>query len=252
MADTPLNEISQCNNVQPNEKEIKNFMDRQTAINGFKQLEKISASPGQEFCVIAYFLSDEIKDDGCHGLWYLLGTYPSAKKAKVKAIKTIEKTGIPTIYATRTCSWQEINDRYQPNRIKTVPTDKDGKLRKQHEKEQKKIANQFEREKELQHELEEDMGKESDPTSIEYYIQQWFRIIKTKAAIEKLETELSGYKSTYDEGVSNLQEAYKLNPSHETNWIPRLEDRLPKRGETNILEALKLGREILQKEVLDC
>ena len=242
--------MSDSNTNEAYESACTKLMDRQTAINGFKNIEKISAQPGQDFCVVAYFLSEKIGSDGCHGLWYFLGTYSSAKKAKDKAIKLIEKTGIQTIYATKTCSWQEINDRHQSDRTKMVPIDKEGKLRQQHEKEQREIARKFEQEKQLRYEIQADILKEADPTSIEYYEQQWFRIVKSNAAIVKLQNEIDSFKKTYLESVENINEAYRANPSHEKNWIPHLEEKLTRRGESDLFEALKSGSQDLRSKIL--
>ena len=227
-----------------------NLMDRQTAVNTFKQLEKIKAPSGQEFCVVAYFLSDKIGTDGCHGLWFFLGTYHTEKEAKKRASKIIEKTGIQTIYATRTCSWQEINDQVQSDRTKMVPVDKDSKLRHAYEKEQKRLLEKQEHERQLRKEIEAEISEESDPSSIEYYTQQWFRAIKSKTYIEDLKSQIDSYYKNYEEAVHNLREANKSNPIHEDNWLSSLEEKLIKRDESDLFEALKLGSEKLRNEIL--
>jgi hypothetical protein len=227
-----------------------NFMDRQTAVNGFSQLEKMKAPPAQEYCVIVYFLSDKIGPDGCHGLWFLRGTYSTEKEAKASAVKIIEKTGIQTVYATRTCSWQEINDQVQSDRTKMVPVDKESKLRHAHEKEQKRLSEKQEQERQLRQEIEDEISKESDPNSIEYYTQQWFRAIKSKTYIENLKNEIESHSKNYNEAVNNLQESYKSNPTHEEKWLPTLEEKLERRGELGLFEALKLGSEKLRNEIL--
>ena len=234
----------------PSNNPSKDLLTREAAINGYQQIEKIRAEPGQGFCVVAYFLSNEIGPDGCHGLWYFIGTFSSADQAKDKAIELIEKTGIRSIYAMQTCSWQEINDKFAPDRIKLVPTDKRGKLRQQHEKEYQELSEQYEREKEIREELEEELTRESDSDSLEYYIQQWYRTIKNTALVEKLEADLKEIKNQLEESKDNLHEAYQKNPDHEKNWIPQLEDRLPKRGEEQLLEALKMGADKLREEIL--
>lgn len=228
----------------------KDLMTREAAVNGYIQIEKIRALPGQGFCVVAYFLCDVIATNGCRGMWYFIGTFSSADQAKESATSMIEKTGIRTIYAMDTCSWQEINDKFAPNRIKMVPVDKRGKLRQQHEKEYQELADQYEREKEIREEVEEELTQESDPDSLEYYIQQWFRTIKSAALIEKLEADLREARKQQVESATNLREAYGKNPSHEDNWIPQLEERLPKRGEEQLLEALKNGSDAIRNEIL--
>ncbi len=233
---------------QPDPRKI--LMTREAAINGYIQIEKIRAQPGQGFCVVAYFLCDVIAPNGCHGMWYFIGTFTSADQATESATNLIEKTGIRTIYAMETCSWQEINDKFSPNRIKMVPVDKRGKLRQQHEKEYQELADQYERETEIRKEIEEELTQESDPDSLEYYIQQWFRTIKSTALIEKLESDLREARKQRDESVTNLREAYGKNPSHEDNWIPQLDERLPQRGEEQLLEALKSGSDAIRDEIL--
>lgn len=228
----------------------KNLMTREAAVNGYIEIEKIRAQPGQGFCVVAYFLGTEIAKDGCRGMWYFIGTFPTSDQAIESATSLIEKTGIQSIYAMQTCSWQEINDKFSPDRIKMVPIDKRGKLRQQHEKEYQELAEQYERESEIRKEIEEELTQESDPDSLEYYIQQWFRTIKSASIIEKLEADLKKARKQQDESATNLREAYGKNPSHEDNWIPRLEERLPKRGEEQLLEALKNGSNVIRDEIL--
>lgn len=228
----------------------KELLTREAAINGFLQIEKILPNPGQEFCVVAYFICDQVAKNGSHGMWFFIGTFASADQAREKATEIIEKTGIRTVYAMKTCSWQEINDKFQPDRTQLVPVDKRGKLRQQHEKEYQEMSEQYEREKEIRQEVEDELTKESDVDSLEYYIQQWFRIIKNTATIEKLESELDQIKKQLTESTANLKNAYQRNPGHEGNWIPQLEERLPKRGEEQLLEALKMGSKELRDDIL--
>jgi len=228
----------------------KNLLTREAAINGYTQIEKIHPLPGQEFCVVAYFLSNEIGPDGCHGMWYFIGTFSSAKKANKRAVNIIEKSGIKTVYATKTCTWQEINDKFTPDRIKMVPTDKRGKLRQQHEKEYQGLVENFERDREIREEIEEELTREFDEDSLEYYIQQWFQIIKNTALVEKLESDLKQAKKHQVKCIQNLKAAHAKNPEHENNWIPRLEDRLPKRGEDDLLNALKKGSDLMRPDIL--
>ena len=115
--------------------DIQNKLSRKKAINGFKKIKDIRSRPGQEFCVMAYFLTDKISPEGSRGMWFLVGTFPQPDMAIKEAESLIRKTGINSIYAMQTCDWQEINDVFKPNRIKFVPPDRDNKLEEQHKEE---------------------------------------------------------------------------------------------------------------------
>lgn len=232
------------------ENEIKNILSREKAINSFRLIAKKSAIVGQEFCVIAYFLTNEISKEGSHGMWFLVGVYNRAELAIKEAEKIIKDTGLRSIYAMKTCDWQEINDKFEPDRIKLVPVGRDEKLKKQHLKEYEDKVNEFKKEEEIAKEIDEEQERELQPDQIEYYNRQWFLAIKNKAMVENLKIKLNEVSKSLDTRIENIKKVYQENPQFEDQWLNVLGEKLPKRGEQHILDALIKGHEEMLPSIL--
>ena len=50
--------------------------------------------------------------------------------------------------------------------------------------------------------------------------------------------------------IENIKNTHKVHPEFEDQWIKRLEEKLPKRGEENILLAIKSGYNEMKSDVL--
>ena len=238
----------------PSQKNITEelILSREKAINVFKFLQdNIFPRPGQEFCVITYFLTDEISPEGSRGMWFLIGTYPNDKMAIKKAKSVIQKTGLKSTYAMKTCSWEDINDKFQPNRIFNVPYNLNAKLKKQHQKEYEKLFNQVKKDREINQEISNEKKLELDPETVEYYTHQWYLIIRLESHIEELQKNLKDTKEKLMVRKTNLLLAYEKHPDYEIKWIKQLENRLPKRDEEKLLKFLKEQHEILKKEIFN-
>lgn len=247
-----LDEISESVTVDTpasSDASYKNIITREAAFNSYIEIEKFTARPGQTFCAVAYFLTKEISDEGSRGLWFFLGTFNSIKAVTKYVGKVIERTKIRSVYAMHTCTWQDINSDFKPDRTKMVPIDKESRIRQQHEKEYKSTVKAYEKEKEVSDQIEDECFREGELDSVEYYTRQWYLLIKNTSTVEKLEGDLKQAKKMQHDRITKLKEAYKNHPEHEDNWLKQLEERLPKRGETDLLEALKNGSMLLKPEI---
>lgn len=234
---------------QSRENEIANILSHEKALNGLTRIKKIRPQPGQEFCVIAYFLTSEVSQEGVHGMWFLVGTYPRSDMATERATELIEETGINSIYAMKTCDWQEINDKFTPDRTKIVPIGRDMKLREQHAREYQEQADRFEKDKEISQEIEEEQERELSDDSVEYYTRQWYLAIKNRSAIESMKQQLVDVEKSLDQRVENIRRAHSAHPEHEENWLSILGEKLPKRNEGRLLELLQRGHHEMKDEV---
>ena len=73
---------------QSRENEIANILSQEKGLNGLMRISRIRPQPGQEFCVIAYFLTPEVSPEGVHGMWFMVGTYPRADMATERATES--------------------------------------------------------------------------------------------------------------------------------------------------------------------
>ncbi len=232
------------------EHEVQNLLSREKAINSFKLMAKKKPPTGQEFCVIGYFLTDVISPEGSRGMWFLVGTYPRADMAKKKAISLIEETGINSIYAMKTCEWQDINDKFEPNRIKVVPTGRDARLKEQHLKEYKQTTKEYKREREIAQEMDEEQERELHPDQIEYYTRQWYLAIRNQSTVKQLIQQLQEATDSMNLRIKNIRDVYQQHPEFEDQWLEILAKKLPKRGEDAILKSLQQGHTLMAPSVL--
>lgn len=223
----------------------KNIMAREKAINGFKEIMKIKPQPGQEFCVIAYFILDKnyIEKNGSYGMLFIVGTYPRADMAIEKAEEMIRKTEINSIYAMKTCDFQEINDKYKPNRTKYVPINRDKILEDQHEKEYQEIKEELEKREKIEKDIEKEIEKEKDPTSLEYYTQEWYSTIINKSMIDQMKKKLQEEENQFQLKLKKIKDLDNKNPTHYSKMLPELKKTMIERNEENIYN--KLEKEIL-------
>jgi hypothetical protein len=222
----------------------------QKLINTYKLLEKMEPPDGQEFCIYAYILYSE-KKDGVHGKQIYLGAYPTKKKALSKVQEIIKKTGHDCIYVSETCHWADIDEVIRPDRtIYSDPLSKDEDLERLY---REKILRETEKEEErtlISQELEEQVTKELDSTTVEHYAHNWFNAIKNKASIEYHKQQLKYYEEHYNKRVEKIQKQYQNNPTVEEEWLNIYEQRLKQRKEEDIFIMMKEGHDLLIKDIL--
>jgi len=207
---------------------------------GLRKIKNIIPREGQEWSVIAYVISSEVVD-GFHGLWFLIGTYSKRKKAIKTAEKLINETGIKSIYAMKTCEWNEINEKTITDRTILVEEDVnniDSELLKIQKKEHETLKRKYEDDQILKEELRKTIEYEQTEGTIEHYTRQWYLMIKQYETINFIEKKLEENKNTYKKMIDNIKKLDNNNPSYQENWLNKLTEFLPKRGEEDLLELL--------------
>jgi hypothetical protein len=221
---------------------------RRQAINSYKALAKLKPPAGQEFSVVAYFLADNPKD--VYGFYIPLGNFATKEKAKELVDHIIETTGHRSVYVMKTCSWQELDTQFRPDRTECVPVDQEGKLRRQNNKEQEEERIKLEKRQALEEDIIREKDAETDPTTIEHYTHNWFVAIKNHAAYRHYREQTDRAKASYDKRVRAIREQYTRQPEYDTQWLDRLKTRLQRSGETRIFDAIVKAVGELRRDIL--
>jgi hypothetical protein len=232
------------------EKEI--VLARERYQNGYKLIQKEKAPTGQEFLVVAYMIFDKPNKNGSLGKWFFVRTFSNADKAIEAAQDLIAKTGIGSIYACEVCTWQDIDPQFKPNRIQYVPVDLKHDLIKQHDKDYKKLEQEYEKRQNIQDEIQEEITGESDEDSIHYYTREWFLYSKNQALIEGFEKSIQELKERNAKHRQIIKDHAQKYPEHEDNWLSLLKTRLPKRGEKELLRLLDECHSKYKDEIFKC
>ena len=211
-------------------------------INSFKALARVPPPIGQEFSVFAYFLVDPPKDTQKPydpvGMYILLGSYHLEEDALKRVNHLIETTGHKQICAISTCSWRELTGKCNPNQVTLVPVDLNGKLVKQHNKEQEEEKKALERRKEIEEEIIREKDLETDPNSLEHYIHNWFVAVKNRSTHHIKMKEAEEARLNYEKRVDAIREQHARQPELEDSWLDELKVRLEKRGEESLYRAM--------------
>lgn len=224
-------------------------ISREKAINTFKALQLVSPPPDHNFCIVAYFLSEEKADNGCQGLWMCLGCYKSSKEAVDRAEEIIKITGHNSIYATSTCSWQELNDEINTNRTKVIPVYLEDELQKQQKIENDKIFKLQERQELIREEIEKEISEENDQESLAYYIRQWFVAIKDMSEINFYQKKVDELTTAYNKRIENIKTSEHKHPEYMKEWLPTIIQQYKRRNEERYIPMTVTGfKVILEKE----
>lgn len=209
-------------------------------IIGLRKLQKIKPKRDQKWCVISYILSDEVKD-GMHGLWNLIGTYNNREDAIDTAKDLVKETGITSIYAMPTCEWREIDERVKVDRTIIVEDEKDNidkEIIKRQKTEHEILQKKYEDNELLKKELMKTLKLEKNEESVEYYTRLWYLAIKQYEKINHLKEEIKTIEKSYKKMIDDIKNLDIKYPDHQNNWISKLEESLPKRGEQDLLDFL--------------
>lgn len=225
------------------------FIPREKAVNTFKALQLASPPTDHNYCVVAYFLTEEKADNGCQGLWMCLGCYKDSDKAVERAQELIEITGHHSIFACSTCSWEELNEEVNTNRTKVIPVHLNERLDKQMEKERKRIEKLQEKEQLIRQEIDDEIKEESDENSMAYYIRQWYVAIKNVISMEYHRKQLEEMTEAYNKRIENIKTSENNHPEYKKDWLPTLVGQYKRRSEEKFIPMTLTGfKKILEKE----
>ena len=218
--------------------------------NTYKLLERRSPPSDQEFTLYAYFLYSEPKD-GVYGKQIFLGAYPTKKKAFEEGQKIIKHTGHDCIYMCETCSWEDIDSIKRYDRTFKLDTRlKAEELQKQFEEDIIKREEEERRREEIRTEIELQGENELDCTTIDYYVHNWFNVIKNKASYEYHKEQMDYYKTMYNKRADKVRKQYLAQPEFDNQWLEIYEERLRRRGEEDVFIMMKEGHKVLKDKIL--
>lgn len=229
------------------------ILSEEKAVNAFKRLSNLTPIPGQEFVVLVYFLTENITPEGSRGMVFPIGTFSRHKAAMKKVKYVMNVTGIKSVYVMPTCTWRDLDDKFDPDRTKYIdPKGQDDVLKKQHKLECDKLEQSHTEAKRVRKEIEQEQLSELKDDSLEAYIQLWFQRIQNEATTKSLEHQLTMERNKSETLNIKIRELYSKYPNYETEFIKQLKERLPKRGEEGLLDKIIQGHESIQYEVLNC
>lgn len=220
---------------------------RRQLINSYLALTKTKIPRGQEYIVVAYFLVESPGE--VYGMWIGLGCYPTQEKAKSVVEFLIQTTGHKAIISAKTGHWWELTTNTQPDRVTYVPTNLDGKLIQQNHSDLEREGKQIEARRQYEDELLQEQQREKDPNTIDHYIHNWYVAVRNRATVEFHEQKLKEAQANYDARVTAIQDQYARQPDMEDRWLNEVKDRLSRRGEIKVYEALERGARDLKDTV---
>ena len=115
------------------------------ALNSYRAVEKIKAQPGQDFCVLCYFLLDNTvaRGDESVGMVNVLGAYSSHAEA-IAFAKTIQDTlDVRNIVVVPKCKWRHLTPKAELDQTSFQPLDVASLNRAQHLSREPKTTSTF-------------------------------------------------------------------------------------------------------------
>lgn len=236
------------------ESQKRQFLTKEKFINGYKSIQNIKPIVGQEYCIVAYILFDCISPEGDRGFWIFIRTCSNKEQAINYAHEIIETTGIKSVYAYKTCTWEKISTNFKPDSISYVtPKEKDEKeavLDKQHKKEYDEMVQSLQKQEKIAEEIDNTIEEEKDINSLEYYKRLWFLIIKNNTEIINTKLKLQQLEQKQIERISMLHMARTKNPNYEKEWLPLIVNRLKERDEESMAIYLQEQYNELKNSIL--
>ena len=208
---------------------------------GLRRLQNnIEPEDGQKYAVVTYVISNKVVD-GFHGLWFFIGAYPTCKSANEKVEQVIKDYGIESTYSFPMCAWRRIDERFKPDRTILVGDDKkeiDNNLNSLIKNEQKRLKTEYETRQIMRDEISKDNEMMLDDTSVQYFTRKWNLLIYKYQELEKLDTMIKENTKIYEKMKKEIKELEDKYPEHKKSWLSILEDKLPKRGEKDLLDKI--------------
>lgn len=230
-------------------------------IDSGKALQKLKPPAGQDFCVMAYVLSSEVKE-GMYGMWIVLGCYRTEDKAKQYAQHIVQTTGHPNVVWAPTGQWRPLTDKVDLERTSYVEItpkppkapleNKMSELLKQEDMKREALAAE---QKRIREEILEEQKRAEDPTTIDYYIKLWYLIIRNKAKLDEYQAkptdkqQMQAAEKIFSERIQILRELASKRPDMEMTWLEILRDRMIRRREEKIYEMIATSAAQLKAQI---
>lgn len=204
--------------------------NKEIALRAYSLLSKRTPPVGSEYCVVVYLPLAKVQD-GKYGLWYCAGCYCTREKACAAARDIIYETGISTVYATKCCQWEYLDEESKPDRIEWVPADKETKYRLAAEEKCKREMMKVEADQKLRSQIEAEQLAEANPDTIEAYTKNYYAAIRNYAHVQCLKRQLVEAEKEYQRYSDKVKTLGSKHPEYREQWLPRLKDKLTARSE---------------------
>jgi hypothetical protein len=232
---------------------MEQFYPIDKAVNTLRLLESMKVPSEQEYVIYAYFLLDK-PVDGLHGYWIFLGGYSTKERAMARVQEIINETGHQTIFATRANQWEEINEKFKPNRTYFMSSEdkknKNGNLDVKFHENLKKEQEKEEKRRNIVKDIEEQQENEGKNDTIEHYARNWYLAITNYAKQMYHLDKVKYFKSMFEKRRDEIREQFSRQPEFEEQWLPLYKKRLTERGEDNAYSCLESGHDELYKDIL--
>ena len=182
-------------------------------------------------------------------MWIGLGCYDSESEAQKRVKHLISTTGHQQIICAKTGEWIELTDKVQPDRVTNVPVDLEGKLVKQHNKQVDKEIKEMEERRNYEEELLREKEKESDTSTMDHYIHNWYNAIKNYSSMHHYDKQHTNSKEAFEKRVKAIREQHDRQPEMESQWLSELKTRLTRRGEAKFYEMIETGAKELREVI---
>jgi hypothetical protein len=239
--------------------------NRVQTINSFKALTRHRHPSNQKYSIYAYFLVDRPKDPKEEfdpvGMYIPLGSYGTPEEAEKVAQHLIKTTGHPMICVRQTCTWGELTSKIGKN-SKFIGGEEHESTKSDHARQVEKTLNemhqamqerereQFERRKQIEQEIIDEKDHQTDPETIDYYIHNWVMAVKNQAAYQVYLKETEKAKQAFEKRVEAIREQYHRQPQFDKIWLDELKERLTRRDELELYEAVKTAVKEIYPQII--
>lgn len=223
----------------------KECIPQQTAIDIVESLNRIKPPIGQNYSVMAYFLSNDTST-GVHGMVYNLGNYATREEAKDRCLHLIKTTDYAHVVSWPVCSsfilsenpittetdyYDSTEDRII-NKVKNEWCEKFNKLAADQEKRQADI--------------EDEKITENQPTHVNHYIHNMFHACKLKQHIENYQAKIEELEEKYQTRINKIVTQYQQQPHMKDEWKTVIRGQLSGRGEENIYHEIMATSSVIE------
>lgn len=233
---------------------VGNKVGSDETVDSYQRLRLIDRPNGQRYSVIAYVLCQQT-DDASRPIGFVinLGNYATPKEASERATELIELTGYKGICAGPSTQWFDLCEANTINRTRYVATkscSKEAILRQEHQRKYRETERRQKERERVEQEIIDEQSRLEDPETIEAYTYNWYALVKNKSLVEYHKQELAKATEAYDRRAAAVHQQYQDNPLHEDNFLVVLKEKLIRRGEEHVFDAIEKGHQELRSTVL--
>lgn len=223
-------------------------------INIMKSLMTIKST--HQYNVFSYCLNKDIKlkdgsIDNLYGLIISFGSFHTEENAKKRAKEIMLISGCDRVIVLKSGNFAKLlKCNTDGDNIEKINIDSDNKIIDTFEKQQREEENRIKEEREMMNdELSIEKEKELDSEDFEYYKHNVYLAIENKSKIEAYKNQLKELEKKYDERLKNAKICFLNHNEYKEQFIPKLEVKLVKRNELELLNIIKIGYSKIKDEI---